>query len=138
MRNESLASERLNMSLLGSFAALALVLAAIGLYGVISFAVTLRTHEIGIRMALGAQSGNVLRLIVKQGMALTLIGVATGLAASFGLTRLMRSMLFDVSANDFTTFAVIALLVTSASLFACLIPARRATKVDPMIALRHN
>jgi putative ABC transport system permease protein len=138
MRNESLAPERLNMSLLGSFAALALLLAAIGLYGVISFAVTQRTNEIGIRMALGAQSGNVLSLIVKQGMALTLIGVATGLAASFGLMRLMRSMLFGVSANDFATFAVIALLVTSASLLACLIPARRATRVDPMIALRHN
>src|SRR5262245_35916056 len=136
MRNESLAPERLNMSLLGSFAALALLLAAIGLYGVISFAVTQRTHEIGIRMALGAQSSNVLSLIVKQGMALTLIGVSTGLAVSFGLTRLMRSMLFGVSANDFATFAVIALLVTSASLLACLIPARRATRVDPMISLR--
>jgi putative ABC transport system permease protein len=138
MRNESLAPELLNMSLLGSFAALALLLAAIGLYGVISFAVTQRTHEIGIRMALGAQSGNVLSLIVKQGMALTLIGVVTGLAVSFGLTRLMRSMLFGVSTNDFATFAVIASLVTSASLLACLIPARRATRVDPMIALRHN
>jgi putative ABC transport system permease protein len=138
MRNESLAPERLNMSLLGSFAALALLLAAIGLYGVISFAVTQRTHEIGIRMALGAQRSNVLSLIVKQGMALTLIGVATGLAVSFGLTRLMSSMLFGVSAHDFATFALIALLVTSASLLACLIPARRAARVDPMISLRHD
>jgi putative ABC transport system permease protein len=138
IRNESLAPQRLNMSLLGSFAALALFLATIGLYGVISFAVTQRTHEIGIRMALGAQSGNVLSMIIKQGMALTLIGVATGLAASFGLMRLMRSMLFGVSANDFATFTVIALLVTSASLLACLIPARRATRVDPVISLRHD
>jgi predicted permease len=138
LRDNSLSPERLYLALLGSFAVVALLLAIIGLYGVISFAVTQRTHEIGIRIALGARSGNVLTLIVKQGMTLTLIGVVIGLAGSFGLTRLIESLLFGVSTDDPLTFAIIALLVAAASLLACMIPARRAARVDPMVALRRD
>ena len=124
--------------LLSLFAVLALILAAVGVYGVISYSVNERTHEIGIRMALGAERRDVLKLIVGQGMALTLCGVSGGLITALALTRLMRSLLFDVNATDPQTFITVSALITVAALLACYFPARRATKVDPMAALRRE
>ena len=121
---------------LGSFGVLALVLAAVGIYGVMSYVVAGRTREIGLRMALGAQSGNVRNLILRQGMTLALIGSVIGLAIAFGATRLLKSVLYGVSASDPVTFVGVTFLLASVALFACWLPARRATRVDPMIALR--
>jgi predicted permease len=135
---DSLATRRFSMILLGVFAALALVLSSIGIYGVISYLVGQRTHEIGIRMALGAQRGDVLKLVLGQGMRMALIGVGIGLAAAIGLTRLMSKMLFQVSATDPVTLIGVSLLLSGVALAACYIPARRAMRTDPIVALRYE
>jgi putative ABC transport system permease protein len=132
------AEPRYQTFLLAVFGALGFLLALVGIYGVISYSVTQRTHEIGIRMALGAEPGQVMRLILRHGLKLAVIGVAIGVAASLGLTRLMSSLLFGVSATDPLTFAGVAILLTAVSLAACYIPARRAMKVDPLVALRYE
>jgi putative ABC transport system permease protein len=135
---DSVGTRRFALTILILFAALALVLAISGIYGVISYSVTQRTQEIGIRMALGAKGADVLRLVLGQFMRLTVVGVALGLAGAYALTRLMTSLLFDVTATDVTTFVLVSISLSLVALLACLIPARRATRVDPLVALRYE
>jgi predicted permease len=134
----SFAARRLSMILLGIFAALALVLSSVGIYGVISYVVGQRIHEIGVRMALGAQRRDVMRLVFGEGAKMALVGVAAGIAAALGLTRLMANELFGVTAQDPLTFGAVAIVLTLVALFACYLPARRAVRVDPMVALRYE
>jgi putative ABC transport system permease protein len=138
IRGEAVAPQRLNLMLLSIFAGIAFVLAVVGIYGVMSYAVTQRTHEIGIRMAIGAQPSDVFRMILGQGMFLTIVGMVAGLLGAFGLTRLMATMLFGVKPTDPLTFAGVALLLTAVAFVACYIPGRRATKVDPVNSLRYE
>jgi putative ABC transport system permease protein len=141
MRNivsESIAPRRLTMFISGLFAALALLLATIGLYGVISYSVAQRSHEFGIRMALGAGKNNILSLIVAQGFRLAMVGIIIGMAGAFSLSRVLTSLLFGITPNDPITFGAVAILLVGVALLACYIPARRATKVDPMVALRYE
>jgi len=135
---ETVASRKFNMLLFGLFAAIAVVLAAMGIYGVISYSVVERTQEIGVRVALGAQRVDVMNLVLRGGLSLALIGLAIGLAGAFALTRLMKSLLFDVTSTDAATFGLVTFGLLLVALFACYIPARRATKVDPMVALRYE
>jgi putative ABC transport system permease protein len=132
----SIGSRRASMLLLSVFAGVALLLATVGIYGVMAYTVTQRTQDIGIRMALGAQAGDVLRMVVRQGMTLVLIGISVGLAGALGLTRVIASLLFGVNAADPMTFAAISLLLATVAFFACWLPARRAARVDPVVALR--
>jgi ABC-type antimicrobial peptide transport system permease subunit len=131
-----LLKRKFTMTLLTIFAGIAIALASIGLYGVMSYSVSQRTREMGIRMALGAQRRDVLQLVIRRGMLLTMVGVGLGLAGSFGLTRLISSLLFGVSATDIGTFGAVSSLLFVIALLACWLPARRASRVDPIIALR--
>jgi len=138
LRSEAVASEKLNLTLLCVFAAIALALAVVGIYGVMSYSVTQRTHEIGIRMALGAQAGNVSKMVIGEGLKLTLLGVGLGVLGALGLTRWMQSLLFGVRPTDPVTFIAIAFFLLVVAFLACWLPARRATKVDPLVALRYE
>jgi putative ABC transport system permease protein len=136
--NSSAAGDRFNTLLLGAFAAIALLLTAAGIFGVLSYLVTQRTREIGLRMALGAQPGDVLRVIVGYGLRLVLLGLCVGVAGALLVTRWMSSVLFDVKPTDPLTFAIVAVVLGTVAFLASYIPARRAMKVDPMVALRYE
>ena len=136
--HDSLARQRFSSTMLGAFAAFALLLAAVGIYGVMSYLVTQSTHDIGIQVALGARPGNILGLVVRQGMQLTLIGIVAGLIGAAALTRVMASLLFGVSATDVATFSAVPALLAAVAFAATVIPAWRATRVDPMVALREE
>ncbi|MCM3871001.1 MAG: ABC transporter permease, partial [Pyrinomonadaceae bacterium] len=136
--DESVAQRRFNMVLLGGFALLALVLAGIGIYGVMSYSVAQRTREIGVRIALGAQSRDVLKMVLTQALGLTAIGLTLGLIGAFALTRFLVTLLFEVKPTDLTTFAGVSIVLGAVAIAACLIPARRATKVDPLVALKYE
>ena len=136
--SESLARQRFSMVMLGAFAAFALILAAIGVYGVMSYVVTQGTRDIAIRVALGAQESNILRLVVRQGMTLAMTGIAAGVIGAFALSRVMSALLFGVSDRDSVTFAAVPAILAVIALAACYIPARRAIKVDPITALRYE
>jgi putative ABC transport system permease protein len=135
---DSIAPRRFNLMLLGTFAVTALLLAVIGIYGAMSYAVTQRTHEIGIRMALGARRDEVVGMVVRQGMAVALTGIAAGMAAALALTRLMATLLFDIKPDDPTTFAAVGIILAATSLLASWAPALKAARVDPLVALRYE
>jgi putative ABC transport system permease protein len=136
--SESLAQPRFNMLLLGTFAGAAMILAAIGIYGVIAYGVAQRTREIGIRMALGAQRADMLRMILRQSLTIVGIGLGVGLIGALATTRLMRTLLYGVSANDFAIYGIVLFLLAGAALLASYFPARRAMNVDPIVALRYE
>jgi putative ABC transport system permease protein len=136
--SDTIAPRKFNMWLFVLFAVIAMVLAALGIYGVIAYTVAERTHELGVRMALGAQKGDVLALVIKTGLKLAVIGVAIGLAIALALTRLMTTMLFGITPNDNVTFAAVSAFLILVAVLACYVPARRATKVDPLVALRYE
>jgi putative ABC transport system permease protein len=136
--SDSVAPQRVNVWLLGTFAMVALGLAAVGTYGVMAFSVAQRTNEIGVRMVLGAERGDILRLVVGQGLKLTVVAVIGGLSGAWVLTRFLTGFLFGVRPTDSATYVVVSLVLASVSVLACYIPARRATKVDPMVALRYE
>jgi putative ABC transport system permease protein len=138
LASESITLRRVSMSLVAGLSALALTLAAIGVYGVMSYTISRRRREIGLRIALGAQASDVMKLVIGQGMKPALVGMIIGLLASFALTRLIKSLLFGVSATDPATFAAVSILLGGAALAACCVPAWRATKVDPLTSLRHE
>jgi putative ABC transport system permease protein len=133
-----LEQRRFALQLLGVFAGVALLLASIGIYGVMAYTFSQRTNEIGIRMAMGAQRGDILKIAVSEGAVIVVFGVAAGLVGSFVLTRFLQTMLFDVKPTDPITFAAISALLAAVALAACFVPARRATRVDPLVALRHE
>src|SRR6185436_10298896 len=136
--SDSIAQPRFNMVLLAIFAGLALILASVGIYGVMSYSVTQRTQELGVRMALGAQRRDIFSLVLKQGIILALIGVAIGLAGAIGLSKALASVLYGISATDPVTFILVAVIMVAVALVACFFPARKATKVDPLTAMRYE